>query len=118
MAHQDVSPISGAFGQFEQSWVFSHDDSVSCMVMRMHPAERQLKWQKRPRVSGGPNHGHLVTFSRRAGMGRELTSVNAGPESRQECSVKPLGFENLGGGTWGSVFRHSKDMGKAEIQIR
>lgn len=43
MAHQDVSPISGAFGQFEQSWVFSHDDSVSCIVMRMHPAERQLK---------------------------------------------------------------------------
>jgi hypothetical protein len=40
MAHQDVSPISGAFGQFEQSGVFSHDDSVSCIVMRVHPAER------------------------------------------------------------------------------
>jgi hypothetical protein len=43
MGHQDPSPISGAFGQFQQSWVFSHDDSVSCIVMRMHPAERQLK---------------------------------------------------------------------------
>jgi hypothetical protein len=62
VGHQDVSPISGAFGQFQQSWVFSHDDSVSCIVMRMHAAERQLKWHKRPQVSGGPNHGQLVTF--------------------------------------------------------
>ena len=64
MAHQDVSPISGAFGQFEQSWVFSHDDSMSCMVVRMHPAVRQLKWQKYPRVSDGLNDDHWVTFSR------------------------------------------------------
>jgi hypothetical protein len=100
MAHQDVSLISGAFSQFEQSWVFSHDDSVSCIVMRMHPAERRLKWQKRPRMSGGPNHGHLVAFLSVTGMERRLASVNAGPESRRECSAKPLGFENLGGGTW------------------
>jgi hypothetical protein len=74
MAHQDVSPVSGAFGQFEQSWVFSHDDSLSCNVMRMHPAERQLKWREHQRVSDGPNHGHLVTFSRWTGMGCKLAS--------------------------------------------
>jgi hypothetical protein len=116
MAHQDVSPISGAFGQFEQSWVFSHDASVSCIVLRMHRAERQLKWQKRLRVSGAPNHDHWFMFSRRTD-GTAVASVNAGPKSRREYSVKPLGFENLGGGTWGSVSRYSKDMGKAEIQI-
>jgi hypothetical protein len=66
MAHQDVSPISGAFGQFEQSWVFSHDDSVSCIVMRMHPAERRLKWQKRLGVEwAGPwTFGHVFKASR------------------------------------------------------
>jgi hypothetical protein len=110
MAHQDVSPISGAFGQFEQSWVFSHDDSVSCIVMRMHPAERHLKWQKRPRVSSGPSHGHWVTFSGRTGMGRKLASVNAGPESRRESSVKPLRVETMGNGTWVRVSRTSKDI--------
>jgi hypothetical protein len=50
-------------------------------------------------------------------MGRELASVNAGPESRRDSSVKPLRFETIGDGTWGRVSRYSKDMGKAEIQI-
>jgi hypothetical protein len=43
MGHQDVGPISGTFGQFEQSRVFSHDDSMSCIAPRMHPVLRQLK---------------------------------------------------------------------------
>jgi hypothetical protein len=115
MAHQDVSPISGAFGQFEQSWVFSHDDSVSCIVMRMHPAERQLKWQKRPRVSSGPSHGHWVTFSRRTGMGCELASVNAGPESRGECSIRPIGFENIGDGPAAAYLDIARILGRRKF---
>jgi hypothetical protein len=71
MGHQDVSPISGAFSQFEQSWLFSHDDSVSCMAMRMHPAERRLKWQKRPRVSGGQTTAIWSRF-----QGGEVWNVN------------------------------------------
>jgi hypothetical protein len=51
-------------------------------------------------------------------MERKLATTNGGPESRRECSVKPLGFENIGDGTWGRVSRYGKDMGQAEIQIR
>ena len=96
--------------------MFSHDDSVSCTFMRMHRAQRQLEWLTRPRVVGGAeprSSGHIFKAD---GHGMYISQAQAGPESRGESSIGPLGFENMSDGIWACVLDIARILGRRSVR--